>query len=189
MILFIALSSWNGKPGDWSKTDLDQIPRQCPQCQQTSIYGHGKRKRQAHDETHAWITVRRGRCKLCRQSFTFLPGVCIAHSRYSLVYWLTALRSSQPDKNPEEKPARTHPERHEPPPLADSELAVERSTVGRWRKRWLTLRQQFIFLSTQIASGCEELCHKLLSRRERNEVAISPGAETADSIDGLSAAT
>jgi hypothetical protein len=188
MILFIALSSWNGKQGDWVRTDLDQIPRRCPQCQETSIYGHGIRKRQAHDESHAWIIVRRGRCKLCRQSFTFLPGACIPRSRYTLLYWLAALRSCQQDQSPEET-AQKHSDKHEPPPLADIDIAVERSTVGRWRKRWLGLRPQFILLSTQIASGCEELCHKLLSRREKNEVAIRPGAETADSIDGLSAAT
>src|SRR5438477_10897539 len=92
MILFIALSSWNGKPGDWKTTGLDQIPRRCPECRQDSILGHGQRRRQAHDECHDWIWVRRGLCKLCHTSFTFLPAACVRRSCYSLFYWVAALR-------------------------------------------------------------------------------------------------
>ena len=47
--------------------------RRCPVCEQESIIGHGRRRKQAHDEHHDWIGVRRGRCAICGRTFTFLP--------------------------------------------------------------------------------------------------------------------
>ena len=37
-----------------------------------SIIGHGRRRKQAHDEHHDWIGIRRGRCPGCKRTFTFL---------------------------------------------------------------------------------------------------------------------
>jgi hypothetical protein len=66
---------------DWAK-DCDKIIlRRCPVCEQESIIGHGRRRKQAHDEHHDWISVRRGRCepgsrrqspRVCHGGFPFL---------------------------------------------------------------------------------------------------------------------
>jgi hypothetical protein len=60
-ILFIPLSASPHKlETDWAG-DCDQIILpQCPVCEHGSIVGHGRRK-QAHDEYHDWIEIRRGR--------------------------------------------------------------------------------------------------------------------------------
>jgi hypothetical protein len=36
------------------------ILRQCPVCLCDSIIGHGRRRKQVHDEDHDWIPIRRG---------------------------------------------------------------------------------------------------------------------------------
>ncbi len=46
--------------------------RRCPICERDSIIGHGRRRKQAHDEHHDWIGIRRGRCPDCGKTFTFL---------------------------------------------------------------------------------------------------------------------
>ncbi|MGA7926249.1 MAG: DUF6431 domain-containing protein [Candidatus Sulfotelmatobacter sp.] len=46
---------------------------QCPVCEHGSIIGHGRRRKQAHDEHHDWIWIHRGRCIDCGMTFTFLP--------------------------------------------------------------------------------------------------------------------
>jgi len=51
----------------------DFIVRHCPICVQDSIVGHGRRRKQAHDEHHDWIGIRRGLCNRCGKTFTFLP--------------------------------------------------------------------------------------------------------------------
>ena len=62
----------------------ERFIRLCPQCLVESIVGHGRRPKQAHDETHDWIVVRRGICKLCSTTFTFLPWYSLPYSHYSL---------------------------------------------------------------------------------------------------------
>ena len=44
---------------------MQGILRQCPICSQDSIIGHGRRRKQAHDQHHAWIGIRRGLCSRC----------------------------------------------------------------------------------------------------------------------------
>jgi hypothetical protein len=41
---------------------LNWLPRWCPFCGNHTIIGHGQRRKQAHDEVHDVIRVRRGRC-------------------------------------------------------------------------------------------------------------------------------
>jgi len=57
-----------------------------------SIIGHGWRRKQAHDESHDWIKVHRGICKLCRLTFTFLPRFSLPHTHYSSIARSQALR-------------------------------------------------------------------------------------------------
>jgi CHC2 zinc finger/Domain of unknown function (DUF6431) len=51
---------------------------------QESIIGHGRRRKQAHDEYHDWITIRRGRCGSCGKTFTSLPVFSLPYTHYSL---------------------------------------------------------------------------------------------------------
>ena len=52
---------------------LDLLPRWCPLCGNRTIVGHGQRRKQAHDDVHEVIRIRRGRCPTCRKTFTILP--------------------------------------------------------------------------------------------------------------------
>lgn len=154
MILFIALSSWNSKSGDFTHTDLDQIPRRCPDCQQESIVGHGRRRRQAHDGTHDWIWVRRGLCRLCRLTFTFLPDACVPRSPYSLLCWLDALKEWLLHRSAE--PVA--------PAVKEHDRLVDPSTVRRWGRRWATMQSRFSLLPTRLAWECQDLWVSLRSR-------------------------
>jgi hypothetical protein len=69
----------------WAE-DCDQtILRRCPVCEQDSIIGHGRRRKQAHDEHHDWIGIRRGRCSNCGTTFTFLPLFSLPYTHFSLL--------------------------------------------------------------------------------------------------------
>jgi hypothetical protein len=90
-ILFIPLSGEQGKlKSDWAV--FSNILRRCPVCEQDSIVGHGRRRKQAHDEDHDWILTRRGRCRPCHKTFTFLPQFSLPYTHYSLIARSQALR-------------------------------------------------------------------------------------------------
>jgi hypothetical protein len=85
LILFIAL------PENENKTDpelipfpLRLLPRRCPVCGNRTIVGHGRRRKQAHDQRHDRIWIRRGRCRPCRKTFTILPVWSPPYGHYSL---------------------------------------------------------------------------------------------------------
>src|SRR2546425_1895513 len=61
-------------------------------CERDSITGHGRRRKQAHDEHHDWIKIRRGRCPGCGKTFTFLPLISLPYTHYSLLTRCQALR-------------------------------------------------------------------------------------------------
>jgi hypothetical protein len=85
-ILFIPRSFEQCNPeADWAVSDAEYLARQCPECASDSIIGHGRRLKQAHDEHHDWIRIRRGICKLCGKTFTFLPLLSPPYSHYSLI--------------------------------------------------------------------------------------------------------
>ena len=69
----------------WAEDCDKNILRHCPICERDSIVGHGHRRKQAHDEHHDWIGVRRGRCIKCGRTFTFLPVYSLPYTHYSLV--------------------------------------------------------------------------------------------------------
>ena len=64
---------------------LRLLPRRCPFCGDQTIIGHGKRRKQAHDQQRDWIWIRRGRCPPCRKTFTFLPIWSPPYGHYSSV--------------------------------------------------------------------------------------------------------
>ena len=69
----------------WAEGCDETILRRCPFCEQDSIVGHGRRQKQAHDEYHDWIGIRRGRCSICGITFTFLPLFSLPYTHYSLL--------------------------------------------------------------------------------------------------------
>ena len=63
---------------------LDLLPRLCPLCGERTIIGHGQRLKQAHDQRHQQIWIRRGRCRPCHKTFTVLPDWSPPSGHYSL---------------------------------------------------------------------------------------------------------
>jgi len=63
---------------------LELLPRRCPLCGNQTIIGHGQRRKQAHDQLHDVICIRRGLCRPCRKTFTILPTWSAPNSHYSL---------------------------------------------------------------------------------------------------------
>ena len=93
MILFISPPAAQGnRVTDWAAVGVQPIPRQCPGCLSDSIIGHGRRRKQAHDEHHDWIGIRRGFCTRCQKTVTFLPVLSLPYTHYSLVARSQALQ-------------------------------------------------------------------------------------------------
>ena len=63
---------------------LALLPRRCPVCGADTIIGHGLRLRQAHDDLHTGMRVRRGICRPCNRTFTILPDWLAPYGHYSL---------------------------------------------------------------------------------------------------------
>jgi hypothetical protein len=85
-ILFISLSAAQyNLESDWAEAGTEVILRHCPICAQDSIVGHGRRRKQAHDEHHDWIGIRRGLCNRCGKTFTFVPPFSPPYGHYSFI--------------------------------------------------------------------------------------------------------
>jgi hypothetical protein len=124
VILFISPSAGKDNPeGDWAAVGSVCIPRQCPACLTDSIIGHGRRRKQAHDEDHDWISVRRGMCKRCLRTITFLPVFSLPYTHYSLIARSQALQRYFGDHCSLEAAA---------PLVKDPDRVPAASTVGRW---------------------------------------------------------
>ena len=123
-ILFIPLSASPHKlETDWAG-DCDQIILpQCPVCEQGSIVGHGRRRKQAHDQYHDWIEIRRGRCPGCGKTFTFLPLFSLPYTHYSLLARCQALRRRFVDGGSWEEAL---------PDLKNPNRLPDPSTLRRW---------------------------------------------------------
>lgn len=122
--------------------------------------GHGLRRKQAHDETHDWIGIRRGRCKRkgCHLTFTFLPVFSLPYTHYSVVARSQALRRYFLEHRSLESAA---------PPLKNPDRVPCPSTLRRWF-RSLDSSPAFSFLRSAVrtianwlARG-EQLLHPLL---------------------------
>jgi Domain of unknown function (DUF6431) len=93
VILFISPSNVeDNHAADWAELSTQSIPRQCPECLNDSVIGHGRRRKQAHDEDHDWIRIRRGLCNRCRKTITFLPLFSLPYTHYSLIARSEALK-------------------------------------------------------------------------------------------------
>jgi hypothetical protein len=87
------------------------------------VIGHGRRRKQAHDEHHDWIRIRRGICQLCGKAITFLPVFSLPYTHYSLIARSAALRLHCVEGCSWEASA---------PPLKDPHRVVAPSSVRRW---------------------------------------------------------
>ena len=87
------------------------------------IIGHGRRRKQAHDEHHDWIGIRRGRCRGCGKTFTFLPLFSLPYTHYSLLTRGQALRRRSVEHCSWEEAT---------PTLKDPNRVPDSSTLRRW---------------------------------------------------------
>ena len=123
-ILFIPLSAPPRKlETDWAASCAEIILRRCPACEHDSIIGHGRRRKQAHDEHHDWIGIRRGRCPSCGKTFTFLPLFSLPYTHYSLPARCQALRRRFAEHCSWEEAV---------PTLKDPNRVPDPSTLRRW---------------------------------------------------------
>ena len=137
-ILFIPLSpAQYNLQADWAEASIGAIPRRCPVCLRDSIMGHGRRSKQAHDEDHDWISVRRGICRPCHKTFTFLPPFSPPYSHYSLIARSEALRRRFVQGCSWEATA---------PFVKDPDRVADPSTLRRWFRSLDSSRPPFSFL-------------------------------------------
>jgi hypothetical protein len=137
VIVFIPRSADGCKAGDF---DGEWLPRQCPGCGQVAVVGHGRRRRQSHDELHSSIRVRRGFCNHCSHTVTVLPHWCVPGAVYNLPAREQALDRFAGGGTLEQ----SAPDCRDPDRIADT------STIRRWLLRRLeSLR--FFFSPTLLA--------------------------------------
>jgi hypothetical protein len=108
---------------------LQLLPRRCPVCGNQTIIGHGRRRKQAYDQRHDWIWIRRGLCRTCRKAFTILPAWSPPYGHYSLHCRQQAWQSLHEAGSWEESVPSTKDPNRSPDP----------STVRRWAAQlfWL----------------------------------------------------
>jgi hypothetical protein len=117
--------------------------RRCPICERDSIIGHGRRRKQAHDEYHDWIGIRRGRCPDCGKTFTFLPWLSLPYTHYSLLARSQALRRHFIEHRSWEKAM---------PTLKSPDRVPDPSTLRRWSLGLDSSQPAFSFLRRTVAS-------------------------------------
>ena len=144
---------------------LALLPRRCPLCGNRTIIGHGQRCKQAHDDVHDFIRIRRGRCPPCHKTFTILPAWSPPGGHYSfLCRRQAAKRIEQPDARWEQSI----------PSLKDPTRLPDPSTLRRWAARrlvslWSWLRAglweltgwRFLSEPTILAWDCSAFCRIL----------------------------
>jgi hypothetical protein len=129
-----------------------------------SIVGHGRRRKQAHDEDHDWIRIRRGLCSLCGKTFTILPQFSLPYSHYSLIARSQALRRYFLEGRSWESAA---------PAVKDPDRVADPSTLRRWFRSLDSSRPPFSFLRDMMhamsrsLSAAEALVHDSLPLRRQ----------------------
>jgi hypothetical protein len=136
-ILFIPLSAAQSNlETDWAAC-THIILRGCPVCERDSIIGHGRRRKQAHDELHDWIPIRRGLCRRCGRTFTFLPPFSPPYGHYSFIARSQALQRYFREGCSWEAAA---------PSLKDPDRVADPCTLRRWFRNLDSSRPPFSFL-------------------------------------------
>lgn len=111
---------------DWAAACAEVMIRRCPVCQHDSIVGHGRRRKQAHDEHHDFIRVRRGVCNECGKTFTLLPSYSLPYTHYSVPAQAQAWHRRFVEGRCWEAAA---------PTLQDPDRVADPSTLRRWFHR------------------------------------------------------
>ena len=132
----------------WAEGSDEIILRRCPVCEQDSIVGHGRRRKQVHDEHHDWIGIRRGRCVRCGKTFTFLPAFSLPYTHYSLLARCQALLRRFVEHCSWEKAA---------PKFRDADRIPDSSTVRRWSQGVDESQPALSFLSKTAARAAQWL--------------------------------
>jgi Domain of unknown function (DUF6431) len=101
------------------------------------FHRHGRRRKQAHDEHHDWIPIRRGICNLCGKTFTFLPPFSLPYAHYSWIARSQALRRYFVEGCSWEAAA---------PVVKDANRVADPSTLRRWFRSLDSSRPPFSFL-------------------------------------------
>jgi hypothetical protein len=136
-ILFIPLSvAQYNLETDWAK-GAEFILRRCPICSEDSIIGHGRRRKQAHDEQHDWIGIHRGLCNRCGKTFTFLPPFSPPYGHYSFLARSQALRRYFLEDRSWEDAA---------PAVKNPDRVADPSTLRRWFRNLDSSQPPFSFL-------------------------------------------
>jgi hypothetical protein len=158
--------SWQGQPGEkppWSRFCLSHFRRRRTTSKligprrvedrsfanaRDSIIGHGRRRKQAHDEDHVWIQIRRGLCSQCGKTFTFFPPFSPPYCHYSLIARSQALRRNFVDCCGWEASA---------PMVKDPNRPADASTLRRWFPGLDSSRPPFSFLRPIMCAVSEVL--------------------------------
>ena len=119
---------------------LERLPRQCPVCHGDTIIGHGRRRRQCHDDRHECIWVRRGICEPCGKTFTILPDWLAPGGHYSLHCRHQACEQVAAGESVEQAV----------PHCKDSTRLPDPSTVRRWVQRRLFSLWGWIKIGVQV---------------------------------------
>jgi transposase-like protein len=145
VVLFVALPQTENET-DIGVTEipLELLPRRCPFCGERTIIGHGQRLKQAHDERHQQIWIRRGRCRPCRKTFTVMPDWSPPSGHYTLHCRQQAWDLLRQADGTWERSV---------PEVADASRSPEPSTVRRWAGRLLHLGQ-LLADKLWLATGC-----------------------------------
>ena len=111
---------------------LELLPRRCPTCQDATIVGHGRRQRQAHDDLHTSLWIRRGKCQRCGKTFTILPDWLMPSAPYTLRCRHQACEHLDAGESAEASV----------PVIRDPDRSPDGSTLRRWFSRLCALRTQ-----------------------------------------------
>jgi hypothetical protein len=154
----------------WAEDCDEVILRHCPACDGDSIVGHGRRRKQAHDEYHDWIDIRRGRCVQCGTTFTFLPLFSLPYTHYSLLARCQALLQRFVAHCSWDKAV---------PKFKDSDRLPDPSTVRRWSVGLDASQPALSFLRQTIA---RVTCWLTVAEQRQDEAAVhgwlAPALET-----------
>jgi hypothetical protein len=142
---------------------LDLLPRRCPLCRSHTIIGHGRRLRQAHDDCHAQVWIRRGICRLCHKTFTILADWLVPSAQFTLHCRQQAC----------ERIAAGHSAEQAVPHCKDPSRSPDPSTLHHWAHRrvltmwsWVTagvLNEHFLRAPTILAWDLCAVCRILRS--------------------------
>jgi len=136
---------------DWAVAAAREMIRACPVCARDSIIGHGRRRKQAHDENHDWIQIRRGICNLCGTTFTLLPRFSLPYTHYSLVARGQALQRYFAENCSWENVG---------PSVKDPDRIADTSTLRRWFRSLDFSQPPFSRLRTALETVKHWLAHR-----------------------------